>query len=220
MLLTVFMWTIYFSVVVANNSPQLGGTLLALTGKGCAVLAVDSRFNIPGSNVFVGQFPRKVFKVGKKNLVGCYGLDGDINALVRHMRQKLGSARIMNSQATPELVSSTISNILYNNPLMAVPIVVGMSSSTGLPWLYAMDTLGALCHSNHYLAIGTSAPALLTNCERLYSPNLQPHQLVALAKYCLKSSLQRDSLSGGNLRVLTLLEDGRIYETSEELNPV
>jgi 20S proteasome alpha/beta subunit len=208
------------TLVNGSNQPELGGTFLALSGQNCVVLAADSRVNVAGSNIFLGQFHRKILKIGRKTLIGCYGLDGDMNSLVNKVRNKLATARVTNSQATPELVSSVISNTLYENNLMAIPIVAGMSPSTGRPRLCSMDALGALSFSDTYLAVGTSAPALLTNCERLYSPELQPSQLVAVAKNCLKLALARDSLSGGSIRILTLLGDGRIYECTEDFNTV
>jgi 20S proteasome alpha/beta subunit len=236
---------------------EFGGTLLAAAGKDCVVMCTDSRFAAPGkgSHIFISQQPRKVFQVGDRTLVGCYGLDGDINLLMKIVRHRLnnvsssidggpigvGSQEIINNH--PEMVAESISNILYETGLYAIPLIVGIAAQSGEPYLCSMDMLGAKSvatsssptHASHrmhrllhptstqkggYLAIGTSAAALLTHCERLYASDLSAPQLVSVCKQCMKLALTRDSQSGCRVRILTMLKNGEIYETFQDIDAV
>lgn len=193
----------------------MGGAFLALAGRDAIVIGSDQRFNLPGSHILLGKHPRKIYRVGKQTLIGCYGLDGDASTLFQLLRKKLHENSITNRQASAEVVSSAISNILYDNQLFAVPIIAGFSQS-GKPYLCSMDSLGSKSESPSFLALGTAAASISTNCERLYGPDMTPDELVAVAKTCMRTALHRDAVSGCGLRIVTLLKNGTIYEVTED----
>ena len=212
-----------------------GGTFLALAGKDSVVLATDSRFSsVSTGGMFLGSFPRPIIRIGSKTLIGCFGLESDTRLLadllhgrlVGHFDEEIGTAAI----------SQLISDILYESPLLLQPIVVGLRDSTRygpaeiaggvhegehdlIPVMCTMDQLGAMTLSESFAVTGTARAGLMAVCESLYVPNLDPHGLVGLAERCLKLAVQRDVLSGSDMRIFTITRNC-IYVKDIKMNDV
>eukprot|EP01038_Epipyxis_sp_PR26KG_P005529 gene5529-7645_t len=205
--LVIFRLLLYVGVIFKVFSPVQsesfhGGTYLALTGKNCVLIASDSRFSTQQSGTFcIGKYPRLIFRVGSRALVGCYGLESDIYLLMRLLREKF--VDLSDEEVEPHSIARVIANTLYSKQLICSPVVLGIDNNND-PYICSMDGIGAQTVSKTFAVGGTSMSGLYAILESLYVPNLEAPQLVALAEKCMKLSLQRDVESGCDVRIFTL----------------
>lgn len=182
-----------------------GGTMLAMKGRDSVVLAADSRFTSYRTGTFLlGQYPRPLFRVGERCLVGCIGLDSDARQLLADVRDRVQDQ----AHLEPASVARVVSNALYRRRLMLSPMVCGMDTSSG-PYICSMDGLGAQTESA-FAVCGTANAGLYAICESLYEPGLGADELCAVMGRCLSLALQRDVLSGCGVDVHVLYADGRL----------
>jgi 20S proteasome subunit beta 3 len=189
-----------------NSESFHGGTILAMAGRDSVAIASDSRFSSYQTGPFLlGQYPRCIFRVGSKTLVGFYGLDSDASAIMETMRENLFKHfdKDMNTHSIARLLSDT----LYASGLQCSPIVVGLSNRC-IPEIFSMDGLGAQTVTRNFAISGTANSGLYAICEAMYQPNLSSEELVAVVEKCLRLALQRDVLSGCSIRILTITEGG------------
>lgn len=192
-----------------------GGTFLALAGKDSIVLASDTRFSTQNTGPYlIGLHKRFIFRIGDSILVGCFGLENDAKILMEYLSDKLKNFLI--KEIHPELISRLISDYLYNHSLMVTPLVIGFKRETSqttsrIPYMCAMDSLGAMTVATDFLVAGTSNSGLYTFCESLYNENLDRWQLVTVAEKSMKNVLMRDVISGCQVNILTLTHDNKLY---------
>ena len=183
-----------------------GGTILAMAGKESVVIASDSRFSSYQTGPFLlGQFPRCMFRVGSKTLIGFYGLDSDARSIMDKMNDDI--VQHYDHEIDSKNVARLLSDKLYSSGLQCSPIIVGLSNE-GEPHICSMDGLGAQTVSNNFAVTGTANSGLYAICENLYEPNLSSNELVTVVEKCLRLALQRDVLSGCSIRILTIAKDG------------
>lgn len=195
-----------FLCVVASNSIH-GGTLIAMAGYDSVILAADTRFSSYQSGSFLlGEYPRKIFRVGANIIVGCFGLDADALSLKDHVQTLFSETSLKHIE--PQSVARVISDFLYSKPLICSPIVVGFSSHDWKPYICCMDGIGAQTVTSDFALVGTASTGLYAICENLYNPGLSASELVSTVESCLKSALERDVLSGCKARIFTLTKDG------------
>lgn len=212
LLTLLFFFNIRF--ILSSSESFHGGTLLAMAGKDSVIIALDSRFSSYQTGPFLlGQFPRCVFRVGSKTLIGFYGLDSDARDIMDTIHEKLFLHR--DDDVDPMNIARLLSNALYSAGQQCSPIVVGLSGK-GSPYICSMDGLGAQTTSQSFAVCGTANSGLYAICEALYRPNLPSTELSALVEKCLRLALQRDVLSGCSIRILTIAEEG-IYSKDIEV---
>ncbi len=228
-------WLLLFCSLIklmTGENALHGGTIMALTGKDSVLLATDSRFSSQQTGPYLlGKHYRTVCKIGKNILIGCYGLDSDSRLLVENLRTKFvlhAKDSFVNDNVRkdsdiepiyhPETVTRVVSNILYSSSLAISPIVVGLSNENK-PYICSMDGLGAQTLSDTFAISGTSTAGLMSVCEQYYQPNLDSSELILLAEKCLKLALQRDVLSGCNVRLYILTHNNGLvvkdFQTSD-----
>jgi 20S proteasome subunit beta 3 len=194
-----------------------GGTCLALTGKNCVIMASDSRFSLARSSTMVEKFPREIYRIGSKSLVGASGLDFHyewfVNALRRTLEQQSDSI------LEPDHIANSISSLLYKYEGLYLSTLLAGVSDNELPYLCSFDGLGALTKTDKFAAVGTSAATLSAILEATYRPNLEPEELCCLTERCLKLAFQRDIMSGGDIKIVTLKKDG-IYSKTIKIEDV
>ena len=193
-----------------------GGTFLAMTGEDSVVLVSDSRFSSAKTGtMLLGKHPRMIFRVGSRCVVGCFGLDADSRTLVHKLRSKLMDH--MDSDFGPEQISRIISNTLYDNNFVLSPIITGLRNN-GKPYICTMDGLGAQTISDKFAVVGTANEGLFALCESLYVPDLEAEDLIVLAEKCFDLAIQRDVMSGGNFRVVTVTKEAIHSKDLEKLD--
>jgi 20S proteasome subunit beta 3 len=206
------MWTllvlILFIITIPNtysNGSFHGGTFLALTGKDSIVMATDSRYTHHRmSSLLLGIYPRNIYRIGFHTLLGCFGLDSDIELLIQSLKEKLGDHR--NDELYTEHIARGLSSTLYDKRYLLSPILAGINKDKK-PYLCSMDSLGASTVSSTYVVVGTAANQLQGICESLYIPDLSSEDLIGLTERCLQLALQRDILSGGDVKIVLMCGD-------------
>ena len=206
------MWTIIFITVllcgfcVFSTQAIYGGTYIALAGTDGVVMATDSRFSSHQMNAFkIGKYPRNVFRIGSLALLGGLGLESDNFRMAYKLSSLLDQH--FDDEVEPDLIARLISNILFEGGYYLTPILAGLSTS-GKSFIYSFDGLGALTKSDSFAVVGTSNSALLALFESFYSPDLNCESLCKLTERCIKLAFQRDILSGGDIKIVTLRSDG------------
>ena len=195
-----------------------GGTLLAMAGRDAVVIAADSRFSSHETGAFMlGQFPRSIYRIGSRTLVGFYGIDSDARTIMERIREKLSKHQDHHLQ--PNNLARVLSDTLYASGLICSPILVGMQDD-GHPFICSMDSLGAQTVTDSFAVAGTANSGLYALCESAYRPELSADELVDVVERCLRLALQRDTLSGGNLRLYTLLPNGDMFLKEIQVNDV
>jgi len=187
-----------------------GGTILAMAGKDTVILATDSRFSsYQSGSLLLGEYPRRVFRIGSKVMIACFGLDSDAISLMDTLREKVGLDHM--GSLDPVCVSRLVSNILYEKRLMCSPIVIGIGGGDkSTPYICTMDSLGAQTVSDSFAVTGTANAGLYAICESLYTKNLPLPKLCEVTQKCLQLALQRDILSGCKAYLYILTKDGTI----------
>jgi 20S proteasome subunit beta 3 len=185
-----------------------GGTFLAMAGRNSVLLATDSRYSSHRLKSFLLDMrPRDIYRVGDNTLIGSIGMEVGTMVLMDSLRSILLAHN--KDDIEPVNVARVISNILYETGLPISPIVVGLDNQ-GDPFLCSMDGLGACTRSTSFVVVGTANAETLALCESMYRSGLEVDQLVELATICLKRAFQRNILSGGDVRLVTM-HNGRIY---------
>lgn len=201
----------------ANESSSLnGGTFFALAGQGSVVLATDSRFaSLQRKGFMLSQQPRPIYRIGSRTLLGSFGLEPDNQMLVESITEKLDLYD--DDEIEPKNIARLTSDLLYNQKLTITPLIAGLSKA-GIAYLCSMDSIGAQTVCNTFCVVGTASSGLLAICESLYQPDLPAEELALLAERCLRLAFERDVLSGGNIKLVTLTKDGVFTKEVEVFN--
>jgi 20S proteasome subunit beta 3 len=186
--LRAFCALIFAVVLAAGDRSFHGGTLLAMAGRDCVVIASDSRFSSYQTGSFMlGQFPRSIYRIGSKTIVGFYGLDSDARTVVERLREKLLDHE--DAHVQPSHLARVLSDTLYATGLLTSPIVVGMEND-GQPFICSMDGLGAQTVTDSFAVAGTANTGLYAMCESAYRPGLSAEELVDVVERCMRMALQ------------------------------
>lgn len=206
--------TLLIALSSASNTYH-GGSFLALAGKDAVVLASDAKFLSHGQ--FVGKFPREIYRVGSKALLGMDGLELGGNIFVHELQRYL--LGIADEDLDPSNIAQLVSNKLIGAPRMISPIVAGLETD-GECFVCSMDGIGAMAKSNSYAATGTATSGLMSLCESLYVPGLSSPKLVELAEKCMRQAFQRDILSGSRIKIVTLQRSRDMYVKEVEFKNI
>jgi 20S proteasome subunit beta 3 len=202
---------ILMTIILHSRSADIhGGTFLTVCGKDCIAIASDSRFkSYQTGNIMLGQHHRRVLRVGMETLIGCYGLESDVFTLKKLIHEKVNESRM--SYLDVPSIATIVSDILYNNDLLCMPMVIGLQKDKK-PFICGMDGLGAQTLSESYAVMGTANEGLMAICESLYHPSMSPSDLIQFTKTVFAMALQRDVLSGCRVRILVIANKS-IYST-------
>ena len=109
--LSLLVYLLFFEAPIVLATTLNGGTYLALTGKNCVIMASDSRFSRTKSSMMIGKFPREIYRIGSKSLVGASGLDYHYELLVNALHRILQLQS--DSLLEPDHIANCISSLLY-----------------------------------------------------------------------------------------------------------
>ncbi|KAH8254949.1 hypothetical protein KR038_009599 [Drosophila bunnanda] len=193
-----------------------GGSMAAMCGKDCVVIATDYH---PGSHQT--ELPdsgfKKVFKVNSRTFLGLTGLQMDIlavrdRAMNRHNQSELSQCREM----SPKEFSMVLSNLLSkqrSKPYYVEPVVAGLEpdleAGTLKPYICYMDWIGCRKETQNFLVAGTCAAQLTGMCSTLWKPDLSPDELFEVISTALHRGLARHPTTrlGTSLLVYLIAED-------------
>jgi len=178
-----------------------GSGMICMTGKNCVAIASDMRYGVQQQTLADNM--KKVFRIHDKLYVGLAGLATDMQTIAqklnfRHKLYELREERVMK----PKVFASMLSSMLYEKrfgPWFIEPVVAGLEDTKdekNVPFITAMDLIGAPVVTNDFVVGGTCNEQLYGVCEAMYRPNLEPEDLFETSSQCLLAAVDRDCLSG------------------------
>ena len=168
--------------------------------------------------------PRHVW-TPNPNLMSFVGLEGDVQSLSQELQTQVASKldrtlgfgiSSASSQSrrdiSPRALASVTSHVLYQRRggYYVEPLVVGLSSKHKIPFLCAMDMIGAQSFSKSFVCSGAASKSLYGTAEALWKPDLPPEELAEVCGKAFQSALERDCLSGYGAVVYLICKEGII----------
>lgn len=217
MLASTFLW---LALLLPPALASTGTAALAVAGKNCIALAVDTQ-TVVGGQVIDASHAGRVLKVNGRCLVASGGPVADGARLLQELRAELGLLACEGgcgggpgaaAPLSPRGAARLLSRLQYakrrsRDLLDAHPIVCGLRAS-GAPYIAAGDVLGALVETGAFAAAGPCAAAARGACESLFQPGLEPAALADLAAHALDVALTRDCTAGGDIAVHLVTPEG------------
>jgi len=198
-----------------------GSAVVAMVGKNCVAIASDMRFGIGLQTVAMNL--RKVHKMHDKCFVGFPGLITDMQTVEQKLRHRLKMYELREDRKIkPSVCANLLSTMLYERrfgPWFVEPVVCGLEDrpvkpkaeqkekkgkakaeevkvEKNVPFICAMDLIGAPCYPEDFVVAGTSSEELYGVCEAMWRPNMEPDDLFETISQCLMAAQDRDCLAG------------------------
>lgn len=196
---------------MSNPSEINGGSCLAMIGKDCVAIACDLRLGLQSVGIS-GDF-EKIFQYGGV-FVGLTGLATDVQTVAIELRKRNNLYELQEDRSLePQRMANLISSMLYSRrfgPWFVGPLVAGIDSKSGKPYVCTFDSIGSIDASHDFVVNGTAGDQLYGMAESLYEPNLEPEQLFQTVSQALMSGMDRDPLGGYGGLVYVLEKGGKV----------
>mmetsp|Transcript_21739 Transcript_21739/g.30721 ORF Transcript_21739/g.30721 Transcript_21739/m.30721 type:complete len:209 (-) Transcript_21739:262-888(-) len=190
-----------------------GSGMIAMTGKNCVAIASDMRLGIQQQTVATNV--HKVFKMHDKCYIGMAGLQTDMLSLEQKFKFRLKMYELREDRKIkPSTFANLVSSVLYEKrfgPWFIEPLVAGLEDTEGkkdVPFICAMDLIGAPVYTKDFLVSGTCSEQLYGTCEAMYKADMEPDDLFETISQCLLASVDRDCLAGWGAEVIIITPDG------------
>ena len=110
----------------ASSGPQGGGSLVAMAGDGCVVVAHDRRASsaLMGGQPLIGTSAQRVLRVNQYLLLGLSGLDGDVATFSEDMAATLRLRRIVNEDYGDTVTVGRVDEKSGNCVFSAAPEII------------------------------------------------------------------------------------------------
>jgi proteasome beta subunit len=183
-----------------------GATAVGITYKDGVVLGAERRITL-GSFV-VSKSGKKTFRVTETVGATCAGMVADMQNLVKEVGVyvKLKELEAKRPLAAPSVAKLT-SVIMFErrfSPLLTQVILGGV---TPKPKIWVLDPLGSLL-TDEYASVGTGAEIATGAIEAGYSAGMSEKDARELIVTSIKAAIERDSMSGNGIDLLTLDKQG------------
>jgi proteasome beta subunit len=191
-----------------------GATAVGVTYKEGVVLGAERRITL--GNYVISKSGRKVFKVTENVGAVCAGMVADMQNLVKEVGvytklKELEARRQLKASAVAKLTSVIMFERRFS-PLLTQVILGGMDVK---PKVWVLDPLGSLI-TDEYAAVGTGAEMATGVLEAGFGSAMTQKDARDLAVSSIRAAIERDSMSGNGIDLLTL--DGQGFR--EESLPV
>lgn len=190
-----------------------GSAVLAMVGKDCVAIASDTRFGVQQQTI-AHDFER-IARINDHLYVGMPGLITDVQTLKAKFQYRVKLYELREErQMSAKVFSAMTSAMLYEKrfgPYFVEPIIAGLQDNGEgklVPFIYAMDLIGAGVTTDNFLVGGTASEELYGTCEALFRPDLGPEELFETASQALLAAADRDCLSGWGAVVHIITKDG------------
>ena len=185
-----------------------GAAVIAMKGKNCVAIASDLRLGAQFQTVNCDF--KKIYKMTDQIFIGFNGLQSDAQTLAQLLTYEVNSYKLReNREISPEAFASLVRTIQYKHrfgPYFVEPVIAGLDKN-GVPFVDAMDTIGAGIYKPKYAVSATCAESLLGSCEAFYKENMEPDDLFEVISQVLLSSVDRDAYSGWGAEVYIITQD-------------
>ena len=183
-----------------------GATAVGVTYKDGVVLGAERRITL-GSMV-VSKKGKKVFMVTDNVGAVCAGMVADMQNLVKEVGvyaklKELEAKRQLKASAVAKLTSVIMFERRFS-PLLTQVILGGVDAK---PRIWVLDPLGSLL-TDEYASVGTGAEMATGVMEAGYSAGMSEKEARELTVTSIKAAIERDSMSGNGIDLLTLDKQG------------
>ncbi len=183
-----------------------GATAVGITYKDGVVLGAERRITL--GNMVVSKKGKKVFRVTDTVGAVCAGMVADMQNLVKEVGvyaklKELEAKRQLKASSVAKLTSVIMFERRFS-PLLTQVILGGVDVK---PKIWVLDPLGSLL-TDEYASVGTGAEMATGVMEAGYSANMSEKDARELAVSSIKASIERDSMSGNGIDLLTLDKQG------------
>lgn len=193
---------------MSDPSSINGGIVVAMTGKDCVAIGCDLRLG--SQSLGVSNNFEKVFHYGHVFL-GLTGLATDVLTLSEAFRYKTNLYKLREDRPIePETFTQLVSTSLYEKrfgPYFVGPVVAGINSISGKPFIAGFDLIGCIDEAKDFIVSGTASEQLFGMCESLYEPDLEADDLFETISQALLNAADRDALSGWGAVVYVIKKD-------------
>jgi len=183
-----------------------GATAVGVTYKDGVVLGAERRITL-GSMV-VSKKGKKVFMVTDNVGAVCAGMVADMQNLVKEVGvyaklKELEAKRQLKASAVAKLTSVIMFERRFS-PLLTQVILGGVDAK---PRIWVLDPLGSLL-TDEYASVGTGAEMATGVMEAGYSAGMSEKDARELTVSSIRAAIERDSMSGNGIDLLTLDKQG------------
>ncbi|MDA4116343.1 MAG: proteasome subunit beta [Thaumarchaeota archaeon] len=183
-----------------------GATAVGVTYKDGVVLGAERRITL-GSMV-VSKKGKKVFMVTDNVGAVCAGMVADMQNLVKEVGvyaklKELEAKRQLKASAVAKLTSVIMFERRFS-PLLTQVILGGVDAK---PRIWVLDPLGSLL-TDEYASVGTGAEMATGVMEAGYTAEMSEKDARELTVSSIKAAIERDSMSGNGIDLLTLDKQG------------
>lgn len=183
-----------------------GATAVGVTYKDGVVLGAERRITL-GSMV-VSKKGKKVFMVTDNVGAVCAGMVADMQNLVKEVGvyaklKELEAKRQLKASAVAKLTSVIMFERRFS-PLLTQVILGGVDAK---PRIWVLDPLGSLL-TDEYASVGTGAEMATGVMEAGYSSGMSEKDARELTVSSIRAAIERDSMSGNGIDLLTLDKQG------------
>ena len=183
-----------------------GATAVGIVYKDGVVLGSERRITL-GSFV-VSKRGKKTFKVTETVGATCAGMVADMQNLVKEVGvyvklKELEAKRPLAAPAVAKLTSVIMFERRFS-PLLTQVILGGVDPK---PKLWVLDPLGSLL-TDEYASVGTGAEIATGVIEAGYSAGMSAKDARDLTIASIKAAIERDSMSGNGIDLLTIDKQG------------
>jgi proteasome beta subunit len=183
-----------------------GATAVGVTYKDGVVLGAERRITL-GSMV-VSKKGKKVFMITDNVGAVCAGMVADMQNLVKEVGvyaklKELEAKRQLKASAVAKLTSVIMFERRFS-PLLTQVILGGVDAK---PRIWVLDPLGSLL-TDEYASVGTGAEMATGVMEAGYSAGMSEKDARELTVSSIKAAIERDSMSGNGIDLLTLDKQG------------
>jgi proteasome beta subunit len=183
-----------------------GATAVGVTYKDGVVLGAERRITL-GSFV-VSKSGKKIFKVTETVGATCAGMVADMQNLVKEVGVyvKLKELEAKRPLAPPAVAKLT-SVIMFERRFSPLLTQVILGGAAPKPKIWVLDPLGSLL-TDEYASVGTGAEIATGVIEAGFSAGLSEKDARELTVASIKAGIERDSMSGNGIDLLTLDKQG------------
>jgi proteasome beta subunit len=183
-----------------------GATAVGIIYKDGVVLGSERRITL-GSFV-VSKRGKKTFKVTETVGATCAGMVADMQNLVKEVGvyvklKELEAKRPLAAPAVAKLTSVIMFERRFS-PLLTQVILGGVDPK---PKIWVLDPLGSLL-TDEYASVGTGAEIATGVIEAGYGAGMSEKDARELAVTAIKAAIERDSMSGNGIDLLTIDKQG------------
>jgi proteasome beta subunit len=183
-----------------------GATAVGVTYKDGVVLGAERRITL--GNYVVSKRGKKVFRMTDNVGAVCAGMVADMQNLVKEVGvysklKELEAKRQLRASAVAKLTSVIMFERRFS-PLLTQVILGGVDAK---PKVWVLDPLGSLI-TDEYASVGTGAEMATGVIEAGYGAGMSEKEARELAVSSIRAAIERDSMSGNGIDLLTLDKQG------------